>query len=309
MITTVTLNAAIDKTYFIPSFKAEHVNRVQQMYSEPGGKGINVAKVLHALGVDVTATGYVGGYTGQFIAASLKNRGVKQQFVSVEGESRLCLNVIDETGGTQTEILETGPVISKKKWEELTEEITSLAGKSEFVVFSGSLPRGLSDDAYALLTRIVHQHQAKPVVDTSGSALIKALAEKPFMIKPNRDELAAVMKKDRMTESDILHTMESWSKQGISLVVVSLGRDGALVAYEGEYYKVVPPAIEAVNPVGCGDAMVAGMVAGLSANLAIEETLALSTAAAAANALERQAGCVSLDTIDVLRKKVRIWRL
>lgn len=309
MITTVTLNAAIDKTYFLQSFDKGQVNRVQQMYSEPGGKGINVAKVLHTLGVNVTATGFFGGYNGKYIAASLNDRDIKQHFVSVKGESRLCLNIIDERNAVETEILETGPVVSDDEWERLKEQIDQLAAHSEFVIFSGSLPQGLSDDAYAQLIRIVHRHQAKAVVDTSGKALEKSLLEKPFMVKPNRGELADVMKMDSITEPEILKVMEQWGEQGISLIVVSLGSDGALVAYRGTYYKVTPPFVEGANPVGCGDAMVAGITAGLTLDLNIEETLSLATATAVANATEPQAGFVIPDKVSAFRRHVKINRL
>ena len=227
----------------------------------------------------------------------------------MKGESRLCLNVLDETSGLQTEILEAGPVISEAEWGELKVQMARLAAESEFVVFSGSLPQGLSDDVYAQLIRIVYRHQAKPIVNTSGSALEKALAEKPFMVKPNRDKLAAMMQVDHMTETEILKVIDRWSEQGIPLIVVSLGSDGALVAYGGQYFKATPPSIQAINRVGCGDTLVAGMAAGLIRGLEFEEILSLATAAAAANATEPQAGSVKLDKIHAYRERVKINRI
>lgn len=309
MITTVTLNAAVDKTYYLSSFEEQKVNRVSRMYSEPGGKGINVAKVLQQLGTHVMATGFVGGFNGKYICTRLDNMGIEHRFVTVEGESRLCLNIIDETRRSQTEILESGPVISADEWERLKEQIDRLAAKSEFVVFSGSLPKGLKQDAYAELTRIVHQHDAKPIVDTSGVGLQMSLKEKPFMVKPNRDELISLMETDSLRENDILEVMGNWGEQGIPLVIVSLGSEGSLVSHNGEFFKVTPPVIEAVNAVGSGDAMVAGIAAGLASGLSTEETLTLATAVAAANALEHKAGSIDPHNVNTLKEKVHINRI
>lgn len=310
MITTVTLNTAIDKTYFLKSFKSGQINRVHRMYSEPGGKGLNVAKVLHTLGVNVFATGFVGGFNGNYIETRLDQLGLKHQFVTVDGEARLCLNVVDEAQGAQTEILESGPTIGSEEWKRLQELIEELAAKSQFVVFSGSLPQGLCPDAYAQLIRIVHRHRAKAVVDTSGISLEKSLLEKPFMVKPNREELACLMNTEWIGEQDILGVMEEWSEKGeITLVIVSLGSEGSLVSYRGMFFKVSPPAVEVVNPVGCGDTLVAGVVAGLSAGQEIEETLALATAAAAANALERRAGVIAIEQVNRLKESVHIKRI
>lgn len=306
MITTVTLNAAIDKTYVLSSFQQGKVNRVRNVYSEPGGKGINVAKVLNGLHQKVVATGFVGGFNGKSICARLDKLDIDHQFVHVEGESRLCLNIIDEYGDTQTEILEPGPVIGASDWQQLKDQVEHLAAKSEIVVFSGSLPKGISDDAYAQLIQIVHRHKARPIVDTSGSALERSLREKPFMVKPNRDELATLLKMEFVQERDILDVMKEWGEGGIPLIIVSLGKDGALVSHNGAFYKVTPPSVQAVNPVGSGDAMVAGMAAGIAAGFDIKETLILATAASTANAMEQRAGYADPENVNRYKEKVYI---
>ena len=309
MITTVTLNAAIDKTYALPSFQQGKVNRVQEVYSEPGGKGINVAKVLNTLQQEVVTTGFVGGFNGKYICARLDEMGIDHQFVQVKGESRLCLNVLDENSNTQTEILEPGPAIHRVAWERLKERVADLAAISEIVVFSGSLPKGLSADDYAQLIEIAHRHKAKPIVDTSGIALSLGLPKKPFMVKPNRDELAALLKTESLHEREIVDVMKEWHEDGIALVVVSLGSEGALVSHEGDVYKVTPPSVRAVNPVGSGDALVAGMAAGIVSGFSIEETLILATAVATANAMEDRAGCIDLDKVKRFKKAVHIKRI
>lgn len=306
MITTVTLNAAIDKTYFLPTVEMGHVHRVQQMYSEPGGKGINVAKVLHTLGHDVTAAGFLGGFNGKYVADRLERMGIRPQFTTVKEETRLCLNFVDEARGRQTEILEAGPRITKDEWAQLQARIDSLAAKSEFVVFSGSLPQGLPADTYAQLIRHAHRYDAKAILDTSGPPLAKSLAAKPFMVKPNREELAAFMGTEVISERDILEVMGEWRALGIPLVVVSLGDEGAFVSYRDTIFKATPPSVKAVNPVGCGDTLVAGIVAGFMRGLDIEETMCLATAAAAVNATVPQAGYVTVDEVNALKPQVKI---
>ena len=306
MITTVTLNAAIDKTYSVPAFTLERVNRIQQVVTEAGGKGINVAKVLKRLGLPVKATGVIGGFNGQFICQQLDDLGIDHEFIRIKEESRLCLNIIDPKFGSQTEILEPGPVITASEWKSIQEELIKITEKSLYIIFSGSLPRGLPEDAYAQLIKMVQKTGVKVVLDTSGPVLKASLSAKPYMIKPNREELAALLNKRTVSDDDILETVQQWGKQGISLSVVSLGKDGAIVFCDGTAFKVLPPVIEPVNPVGSGDSFVAGMVAGLYLGYDMAKTIELATAAAAANALEQKAGNVDLNKVEALKKEVKI---
>jgi tagatose 6-phosphate kinase len=306
VITTVTLNAAIDKTYYMSGFDLNKINRVQQMYTEPGGKGINVAKVLKFLGIPVVASGFVGGFNGRGICRSLDMIGIDHQFVKVEGESRLCLNIIDEKQKIQTEILESGPLISEKEWEALKYKLSKLAAKSHFLIFSGSLAKGINKDAYSQLIKTAHENGAKSVLDTSGHALTEAISAIPYMIKPNREELSQLINKPSINNQDILNAMQLLYNDGISVVVVSLGAEGALVCYHGQFFKIVPPTVRSVNAVGCGDSIVAGISAGLYSNIGIENSLILGAAAAANNALQKNAGNINLEDIERLKSEVKI---
>ncbi|NHN33451.1 1-phosphofructokinase family hexose kinase [Paenibacillus agricola] len=193
MITTVTLNAAIDKTYYLPSFGLGQVSRVQRMFAEPGGKGINVARVIQQLGYPVIATGFVGGHNGRFIENALSQQGIEHDFIHVEGESRLCLNVIEESKGSSTELLEQGPVISEEAWQLMQAKLAHLAARSRIVCFSGSLPQGVPDDGYAQLIAIVKQAGCLAFLDTSGSALLQGIKALPDFVKPNEDEVRALL--------------------------------------------------------------------------------------------------------------------
>jgi tagatose 6-phosphate kinase len=309
MITTVTLNAAIDKTYSIPLFAVDRLNRIEKLHSEPGGKGINVAKVLKSLGIPVTVTGFVGGFNGEYICQRLDRMGIEHQLVKVEAESRLCINVIDQERGTQTEILEPGPTITNLHWELLKNRVGELAEQSEVIVFSGSLPRGAPVDAYFQLIDLSNQKGTKTILDSSGEAFTAALAAQPFMVKPNREELAAYLHKPDISRREIWETMQRWHAAGIPLVVVSLGSEGAFVSDRGQCYQVIPPSVQAVNPVGSGDPLVAGLTAGLYLQLGMEETLILATAAAVANALSPVAGQVDIGQVEALKQRVRVAKI
>lgn len=309
MITTVTLNPAIDKTYRIRALEPGRIHRVKQVAEAPGGKGINVAKVLHRLGQDVVATGFIGGYNGQRLCHLLDEMQIVHDFSLVSGESRLCLNMIDDKG-IGTEVLEPGPAIAPDEWERIKEKCGDLAKQSSFVIFSGSLPQGLNESAYQQLVQIVQQSGAKAVLDTSGPAFRAALHSRPFMVKPNLDEVRQILGVNSLTREKIYQVIKEWHENGVELIAVSLGAEGALVSRRDHgAWHAFPPQIEAVNPVGSGDSFVAGLVAGLVEQRCLEESVQLAVACGAANALEEKAGEISLKRVREFMRQVKLERL
>lgn len=306
MITVVTLNPAVDKTYRVPCLHPGRIHRVKKMVACPGGKGINVAKVLKSLGLDVQVTGFIGGGTGDFILQGLDRLGISHRMVRIPGETRTCLNILDDAGQMQTEFLEPGPRVPKEKWEALKETVAVLAEGSSVVVFSGSLPPGLESDAYRELVCIVQARRAKAVVDVGGAPLARALEARPFSVKPNGAEMASLFKMEEMSDSERVALLREWNRRDISIACVTLGKRGALVSAGGHAFRVFPPEIEAVNPVGSGDAFTAGLAAGIHRGEGIEENLALATAAAASNAMHLQAGEVDEKQVISLKEKVRV---
>ncbi len=306
MITTVTLNAAIDKTYFVEGFELGKVSRIGQLISYPGGKGVNVARVAHLLGGSVQATGFVGGSNGQFIERELEKQGIRSGFVRVEGESRLCLNIIDSANHLSTELLEPGPEISELQAEEMKRRIRELAAGSGIVAMSGSLPKGLSSSFYAELIGIVREEGALAILDASGDALLHGIQAKPFMIKPNEQEVEKLLGKKLEQESDLYDSIHQLMRDGITCIVVSLGANGCVAGYDGSLYRVHAPRIEPVNTVGCGDSFVAGMAVSLRRGDSIEDALRLATATGTANALMAEAGNVRLEDVARLQLEVEI---
>jgi len=306
MITTVTLNAAIDKTYYIPGFGSNALYRADETLATAGGKGINVARVIHALGEDVTATGFVAGYNGMAIVDMLRQEGIQADFLSVSGESRLCLNIIDPVGGSQTELLEAGPVITPEAIEAMKAKIEELASRSSHVVFSGSMPKGCGTDLYADLIQIARSQGAIPILDTSGDALIAGIQSKPYLIKPNEHEVTKLTDGSADNEDEIVRAVQQLMQDGISNVIISLGERGALAGCDGRLYGVSIPRVEAVNAVGSGDSMVAGLVVADHRGCSPEERLKLGAACGTANALMPSAGMVKLSDVESLLRDIQV---
>ncbi|GGH32101.1 1-phosphofructokinase [Paenibacillus segetis] len=290
MITTVTLNAAIDKTYYVSQFGPGHVHRVSRQIAEPGGKGINVAKVISLLGGKVAATGFIAGSSGSFIENSLMDRGIQTSFVRVPGESRVCLNIIDESNGSSTELLEQGPSVDQVAVKDIKETVHRLALQSSIVVLSGSLPPGAPAQLYADLIDIVKSTHARVFLDTSGAALNSGLQAQPYFVKPNEHELAAFLGRDQLAPTEWAEAAHKLAAEGIAQVCVTLGSRGSIAIIDGEGYHITPPTIQAVNTVGCGDSFVAGMAYAEERGDSPAEKLRIASAVAAANAMSDKAG-------------------
>lgn len=292
LITTVTLNAAIDKTYYVPSFEKGKVSRAEKVLSTAGGKGLNVARVLRQLGhAEVAATGFASGYNGQYITNRVKEAGIRAEFVEATGESRVCLNFIDGRDGSSTEVLEPGPAVGGEHLERFKAGLQRLSAESALVVFSGSLPAGLPAGLYAELIGLSRQAGADVFLDTSGEALVRGVAAKPSFIKPNEDEIVSLLPGgDR---PGLREGVASLLNRGVSSVAVTLGADGAVAGADGRFYRVRIPKIRAVNAVGSGDSFVAGYAYGRVRSWPAIECLKYAAAAGSANALSRTTGDVS----------------
>lgn len=304
MILTVTLNAAIDKTYTVPGFAAGGVWRAQEVRALPGGKGLNVTRVLHAMGIPVLATGFLAGHNGRWVEAALKEAGIAADFLWVEGETRLCHAFLDPEGQTTTEVLEPGPMLDERTLARFREHLASLLDGAEVVVFSESLPAGLPPDTYRVLVDDVKRAGKRAVVDTSGSAFAAALAARPDVVKPNRSELAAWWRRPCASKADVVEAVRYLQREAGGWAVVSLGDEGAVLASpRGLWYAPALP-VPAVNTVGCGDAMVAGFTMALLEGWSEEEALRMATALAASNAEQPGAGMVDPSAVKRLARMV-----
>lgn len=274
MILTVTLNAAIDDTYEVPDARFGEVNRVAAVHRRPGGKGVNVARVLHGLGREVVAAGLAGGAAGRQIGAGLGSLGVPAAFTPVAGESRRTVTIVP--GGPHAEVTmfcEPGPVVTAAEWEAFRDGYAALARDAGVVVLSGSLPPGVPPDAYAVLARLA---PGPVIMDADGEALRLGLAGRPDVVKPNAAELARAS-----GTGDTGAGIRALREAGAQAVVASLGPDGVVAATPDGVVRAALDRPVAGNPTGAGDALVAGLAAGLADGLPWPDRLRGAVALAA----------------------------
>lgn len=290
MITTITLNPAVDKLYLVDGITEGTVMRVQQVLNTAGGKGLNVSRVARLLGEEVTALSFAGGHNGDFLTQGLEQTGIRSNFVSVPGETRCCINIRDIKTGRHTEFLEPGQPIEPAAFDELLRRYETILPQSKVVVISGSTPKGTPADFYGKLIRLAKAAHVPVILDTSGAALKEALSAKPTMIKPNREELAALAGIDPEDNAAILEAARQLCRSGIDAVVVSLGSEGALYISREAALRGIAPKIDVQNTVGCGDSMVAGFAVAIAKGLSPEDALCLAMACGAANAADLRTG-------------------
>lgn len=310
MLLTVTLNAAIDKTYTLACANTPgDVLRVQDMQATPGGKGINVAKAATALGQRVMATGFLGGHAGRWVQEQLTAEGILCDAQPVPGQTRTCINIV-EPDGRQTEFLEPGPEISAEALNDFLVRFERLAREACAVTMSGSLPRGVPDDIYAQLIAICKRLGRPALLDTSGAPLQQGIRALPDVIKPNLQELGQLMGRPIACETaDVLACAQALQATGIGLVVVSLGAKGAVAVTRDAAFHVIPPQIEAVSATGSGDSFLAGLAVGMLRGQTLSDTLRLATAAAAANALNIETGRVHIEDVHALLPQVKLRQI
>ena len=289
MITTITLNVAVDKAYVIGKLTDHTVMRVNRCTNTAGGKGLNVAKVVHLCGEEVQATGFVGGFNGAYVEDMLKKQNIPSRFVHVQGETRSCINVLDEDGGS-TEFLEPGEPIRPEEVQEFLDQFDDIIADSSVVTISGSVPKGVDVTMYAKLIEKIKAQGKKVVLDTSGALLKESIKACPTMVKPNTDEIEDLLGIKVNNHKDLVEGAKKLHEMGIPVVVVSLGGDGALVVSDEGIFRGQPPKIEVVNTVGCGDSMTAAFAVAFARGLSVQEALRYAIAVSAANTMTMETG-------------------
>ncbi len=306
MILTVTANAAIDKRYVVERYDVGEVNRVKSCVANAGGKGINVARVGHLAGEETMATGFLGGHSGQFISEHVKEQGIRSEFVWCEGESRTCINIWNEEKEEQTEFLEPGFQVTKEDCDRLLEHFEELLPECQVVTISGSTPKGADAELYKSMVRMAKEKKIPVLLDTSGQLLKDCVDAAPTLIKPNIDEIRQLTGAAMDSREDMLAAAKSLLSKGIETIVISLGGDGSLAVSKEGVFQVKVPKIDAVNTVGCGDSMIAGLAAGISRGLSLEETLRLASAVSAANAMRMETGFIVKEDMEALLPQIEI---
>ncbi|MEU6014541.1 1-phosphofructokinase family hexose kinase [Streptomyces sp. NPDC047515] len=303
MILTVTLNTALDLTYGVPELVPHASHRVSDMSERPGGKGLNVARVLSALGHDTVVTGFAGGSTGAVLRellATASPRGtdptaatgtapaaapITDALVTVAGNTRRTIAVVDRATGDTTQLNEPGPLVGADEWAALLGRYEELLTGADAVALCGSLPPGIHVGAYAELVRLARAAHVPVLLDTSGEPLRRGIAARPDLIKPNADELA------QLTGSrEPLRATRDARRRGAHGVVASLGPDGMLAITPDGVWQASPPAKVRGNPTGAGDSAVAGLLSGLVVGLSWPDRLRRAVALSTATVLSPTAG-------------------
>jgi 1-phosphofructokinase/tagatose 6-phosphate kinase len=306
MITVIALNPALDKVYFVDGFKAGSMFRVKNIIKSPGGKGINVSRVLAILGANVHASGFVAGDTGKWICDSLTDYGIESSFIRVEGETRTNINIIDKVGMTETEVLEFGPYIRESDLGAFLTDFKNVLKKTKVLVCTGGLPEGIPADFYKILIDMAKSLGIITILDASGDALIEGIKSGPDFIKPNIRELSQAIGKSINGKEDTINACNDILNMGVGSVIASMGAEGALMVDKSCKIHIKPPQIRVVNAVGSGDSMTAGVALSIINGYSKEDMMRLGTACAVSNTQFMEIGMVCSESIQLYMKDCEI---
>ena len=262
MIYTVTLNPSIDFIVHVDGLKLGDLNRMTHDFKLPGGKGINVSRILKRIGSESTALGFLGGFTGNFISDWLKQESILSSFTQVREDTRINIKLKSES---ETEINGLGPSVSNEEMQKLKQALSSITS-NDIVILSGSTPPSLRDGFYEELIQIVKDKQAKFIIDTTGKDLLHALSQKPLLVKPNNHELAELYNVTFESIDDIIPYGKRLLKDGAQHVIISMAGDGALLFTQEGVYRSNVLRRPLKNSVGAGDSMIAGFVGSYEKN-------------------------------------------
>ena len=280
MIYTLTLNPSIDYVVQVDEFKQGDINRVKNDYKYPGGKGINVSRVLNNLNIKTKTLGFIGGFTGEYIKTFLENEGVDTDFISTVGDSRINIKL---KSNNETEINGAGPNITEAHLGKLFHKLEQLTS-NDYLVLAGNIQKNLPRDIYAQMQKRYIKNDVKVVVDTTSIGLTSTLAHKPFLIKPNNHELSEIFDVEINTTEEVMFYGKKLLEMGAENVIVSMASEGALLICNECIYHASAPKGKVKNSVGAGDSLIAGFLASYSKNQDIIEAFRWGIACGSATA-------------------------
>lgn len=305
MILTVGTSLALARTMIFDRVSVGDVNRAKEVLISAAGKSVNVARVAHILEAPVLATGVIGGATGETLRRDLDRAFIPNQFIEAAAPTRVCVTVVDLYAGHSTELIEETAPLFNADTDHLWTKLLELAGEAKVIVGSGSLAPGVPASFYAMLSRLARDVGAAAIIDASGEALLQCLPQQPWLVKPNRSELAATLKRSIDGNDALRAAMLELISRGAQNVAVTLGGDGAILTDGTQFWRAAAPRVEVVSAIGSGDAFAAGMAVARSRSFNLPDALNLAIACGAANAMTTQAGFVSSETVAQLATCVR----
>ena len=306
MIFTVTLNPAVDRELTVDTISFDTVLRALDWQVDCGGKGFNVARMLKSLGISSMALGFAAGKSGEMLAEKLKALGIETDFIWVEGETRTNVSIVSAENGQYVKVNEPGPTITETDLGLLAKKIGERVVAGDWWVLAGSLPPGVPPTYYSELITIIQSAGAKVFLDTSDEALRQNCAAKPLLVKPNDEEAHELTGLPVGTKEEIAAVGTAISAMGPANVIISLGKKGAVLVNDGQAWLAASPKIEAANPIGAGDSMVAGVVWGLSKGDSMQDALCKGIACGAATAGQKGTSVGSLEQVNQLLAEVQL---
>lgn len=309
MIATVTLNPSLDKTIYVDQLVLDDTNRAQRFRFDPGGKGLNISRVLWELGQPSVLFGFLGGDSGKRVEKYLSDEGLECDFNWTNGETRE--NLILTTGGTQqTKISLPGPYIREDELHRLKRKIAGRSREFELIALSGSIPPGIGKDIYRELGEEAKQRGDRVVLDADGEALAEGLKARPFMIKPNLHELQRLLGRELPTESSIQSALDELLEAGmVELIILTQGGGPIIAATRKERWRGTPPPIELRSTVGAGDSLIGGFLYQYFQSGSLELALRWGIAAGSACASSMGTELAHLGDIQRLLPEVQLQEL
>lgn len=281
MIYTVTLNPSIDYHVWISDLQEETIHQAHKEWKDAGGKGLNVSKVLNILGMESTALGFVGGFTGHFIQKQIESTGIHHQFIQIEQDSRINLKI---KAVQETDISGVAPHIPADALDKLMEQLDHLTDQDSLVL-AGSVPSSVPSDIYQTIMKRLRDRGVRIFLDAKGDALLDGLRERPYLIKPNHHELGELFGVTIETPEEAITYGKKAVEMGAEQVIVSLAGKGAVYVNADEAYLAQIPKRQAINSIGAGDSMVAGFLYAMEKKQAVADAFRFAVAAGSTTAL------------------------
>lgn len=307
----LTLNPCLDKTLTVPEWTPGQNVRGTAIREVVGGKGNNVARALKGLGQSAIPITFLGGATGRHCAELLREAdGLLPVIIDSNAETRTILTVRTGESADQTAFFDPNPRISNEESERLINTISNLLENRQILALtlSGSSPCSSTDRIFGECVQLARLHQVPVLLDSYGSAICGLGRRVPNVLQMNQHELSGLMGKSvgTLSEEEILHWLADWSKNGLGIGVVTRGPDPALAVYDSEFFRIIPPDIKVVNPIGSGDCFLAGMTMGVINGLSAHEHLQFAAACAVTNALTWDAGSIEKESAATWVSKVKV---
>ena len=300
MIYTLTLNPAIDYYMSMGNFQLGSLNSLEEGYTLPGGKGINVSKVIKNFSVESKALGFVGGFTGDYIKKHLNEYEIESDFIELQENTRI--NIKLKTKDSETEIAGKSPTISRENVKELLKKFEEIK-KDDVVILSGSVPNSISKSIYADIIKLLPK-DCKVILDTRGLPFVEGLKEGVFLTKPNNHELEEFFNRKLNNIEEIIQAGKDLQALGSKNVLISLGKDGSILITEKEVYIGNAPQGKLISSVGAGDSMVAGVVYGIAKGMTLEDSYKYGIASGSSTAFSE--GLTTFEGMNSLLNKIEI---